>query len=213
MLVLSGSEFVSADMLANAPIPQRGPRLLYLNACNTHRLAQRFAQRIPNVIGMRDLVSIDFCVTFANGLYRSLLKGDSIEEAVAAARELNDTVNPGGREWGMAALCTSDRLPVYLTSFAYRFERQLEKGLISPTLSDPGREREWKKLSQLLELHRRNFAALTDVLDGLTKTEGLGEAVRTINQGSVRDVQAQLSTLTQTMTDIESRMHALRQGP
>ena len=207
----SGTELVSADMLSRASVGQRGPRLLYLNACNSHRLAQRFATHIPNVIGMRDLVSIDFCVTFANGLYRSILKGFSIEEAVAAAREVSDTVNPGGREWGMAVFCSSEQLPVYLTSFTPRFETQFGEEGASPVLSDPGHEREWKRLSQLLELNRRNFAALMEVHDSLIKSDGLGETVRKINQGSVPDVETQVSKLKQTIADIESRMNSLRE--
>lgn len=208
-----GTDLMSVDVLARALPQPGGPRLLFLNACNTHRFAQRLAGYVPNVIGMRDLVSIDFCTTFANGFYRALLKGLSVEEAVAAARELSDTVNPGGREWGMAALCTGDRSPAYFTSFAQPFERQLEKADVSPALSDPGREREWKKLSQLLEINRRNFAALQDVLKNLNETEGLGEAVRTINQGAVLDIGDQISKLSQTIADIEHRMHDLLQRP
>jgi CHAT domain-containing protein len=64
------NDTVSADALTRMGPMASGPRLLFLSACNTHRLAQQIAAYIPNVIGMREWVSTDFCVTFANGFYR-----------------------------------------------------------------------------------------------------------------------------------------------
>ncbi|MCV9938255.1 CHAT domain-containing protein [Boseaceae bacterium BT-24-1] len=202
-----------AEMLMRIPQRSLSPQLLCLNACNTHRLAQQLATRIPNVIGMRELVSTDFCVTFANGLYRSLVQGFSIEEAITAARALSDTVNPGGREWGSAVFCTSAPVPVQLANSAQRSARPAgteDAGSFAP--SDPTRAREWRKLKQQLELNQRNEAALSDMLEGLTRTETLGEAVRTISQGSVKDLRAQISRLSSTIADIQHRIRILGGG-
>lgn len=213
-LVVQGSKeadlFLPEVLRAPSLSSPNGIRLLFLSACNTHRFAERVASFIPSVIGMRGLVSVDFCLTFTNEFYRAVLAGVSVEEAVTAARVASDTVNPGGREWGMAALCTSTQGPAYLLGSAPQPSRARIEEMSSPATSDPGREREWRKLTQLLEVHRRNSDALQKVLDDLTNTEGTAEAVRTINQGSVEEVRQKISTVNESIADIQSRMRLLQ---
>jgi hypothetical protein len=213
-LVVQGekeADLLLPEVLRTATLsPLNGIRLLFLSACNTHRFADRVASFIPNVIGMRGLVSVDFCVTFTSEFYRAVLAGVSIEEAVTAARVASDAVNPGGREWGMATLCTSAQGPAHLLGSALLPSKVLIEQMSSPAIVDPDREREWRKLAQHLEVHRRNSDALQKVLDNLTNTEGTAEAVRTISQGSVEEVRQKISTLHKSISEIQSRMRLLQ---
>jgi tetratricopeptide (TPR) repeat protein len=212
MLMLQGpdgrADLLHPQMLMDALKQQHRLRLLYLNACNSHRLARLWAEEIPNVVSIRALVSIDFCVDFARGFYQALLTGVSVEEAMSAARQLSDTVNPGGREWGMAVLCTHLPSPDYLTGRAQRSEPQAEQKSDAVPAS-PTNAREWEKLLQLRELNRRNLSALRDRLESLASTEETHEAVRTISQGYVDDLRGQIAKLEDVLKDLERRMQAL----
>ncbi len=209
-LVLSGTDGLTVEMLRRVKPAARGPRLLFLNACNTHRLTRQFARHIPNVIGMREQVQVDFCVTFASGFYRCLMKGFSIEEAISVARALSDTVNPGGREWGMATFSTSAAAPIPLVNSAPRASRATgSRQPASLGALDPGHAREWRKLKQQLEVNQRNQAALSDLLEELNKTESPDESVRTINRGPMKDLQEQLARLNDTIDEIQNRMFSI----
>jgi hypothetical protein len=210
-LVLQGPdgkmELLEPQIFMDALKHQHRLRLLYLNACNSHRVARLWAEEVPNVIGIRSQVSVDFCVDFARAFYQALLKGLSVEEATSAARQLSDTVNPGGREWGMAVLYTHLPSPAYLTGRAPRSEQAEQKSNAAPVSRLNARE--WQKLLQLRELNQRNLSALRDRLESLVGAEEPHEAVRTIRRGSVDDLRGQIERLEAILKDIETRMRAL----
>jgi hypothetical protein len=62
------------------------------------------------------------------------------------------------------------------------------------------------------ERYREPWGALSELIEGLTRTEVPGEAVRTINRGSVKDLQDQLSKLNDTISQIQNEMFNLGGG-
>jgi hypothetical protein len=205
----NGVDHLPSWAMINAFRRSTNLRLVYLSSCNTDLLAREFAEEVPAVIGFRKLVSTDFCVEFARALYREVLRGSSVEEAMTAARQLSDTVNPGGREWGMAVLCTHALSPTYVASRRARSERQIVGVSGASRATDPTRQREWLKLSQLLELNQRNLQSLEKRLEILNPFDEQHEVVRSISQGSVGSLPSQIDDLRRKVSEIEARMRAL----
>jgi hypothetical protein len=147
-----------AAFLREMPTP---PRLALFNRGYTARLARHFAQSLPAVIGMRGEIMPESALTFGETLYRALLAGRSLEQAMSFARRELSLFNPGSRDWGAPMLYEHTVQGPLLAQVPQTaaLPAKDERAPDAPP-DDPAKAREWKRLQTLLELYRRNLAAL-----------------------------------------------------
>ena len=120
-LLLEGPEgepdFVSGKVLAETLQVSREVRLVFLNSCKSAQVDRRpghdpllgmaaalVRRGLPAVIAMTAPISDDAARTFSAAVYRSLVRGSSLEAAVADGRLALFQANPGTWEWVTPAL-------------------------------------------------------------------------------------------------------------
>ena len=131
-------------------------RLAVLNACRSDWIARSLAKYIPAVIGFREDVQVDTCLTLCRQLYPTLLRATPLDLAVTRMRqEINVTARPGTADW-----C---KLIFYLQEPDGTFLSASEPSM--PTAqrrsAAENRDKESAKRWRLLEVHERNLSALS----------------------------------------------------
>lgn len=74
----------------------RPPRLVYLNACNSHEIAQALSDLVPMVIGITQPITNRAARSGAAAFYGSLLDGASVARAFEVANHTIATLQAGG---------------------------------------------------------------------------------------------------------------------
>lgn len=117
---------VSGKLLADAVRGSRELRLVFLNACETGRLAWRPGQDplsgtaaalvrrgVPAVIANQFPISDPAATVFSEAVYRSLARGSSLEAAVGDGRFAIHQEDTSSWEWVTPALFTASGLDVF----------------------------------------------------------------------------------------------------
>jgi hypothetical protein len=111
------ADAVSGEVLATLLRQRSGPALVVLNACKTARSGEQedaapftgvaaalVGSGIPAVLAMQTSIADRAAVTLTEELYERLAAGDSIEEAVAAARLALYMSSPRSGDWAIPVL-------------------------------------------------------------------------------------------------------------
>lgn len=75
------------------------PRTVVLSACPSDRIAADLAWTVPVTVGIRGMVTVRGRLGLAEGFYRSIAAGSTLNEASWAGRSLADRAVPGLRDW------------------------------------------------------------------------------------------------------------------
>jgi hypothetical protein len=79
---------MSAERIISFLPPQGGPRLVYLNACDSEQVAQRLIQRVPFAVGSTLPLSNDQAIHGAIAFYWRVLLGSTVHDAFEAAKNM-----------------------------------------------------------------------------------------------------------------------------
>lgn len=144
--------------------------LVFFQVAYSQQLARQVAPMTGAVLGLNGILSVKAAQIFAQALYRSLLNNETLDQAVATARQEIDLQSPGSREWGLpqyyrqqtiTLLAKEDETAFEATELAAPASRDfIPKGIHDLTEIDILRQMEQLNLA---ELKRRK-----DVLGDIT---------------------------------------------
>lgn len=163
-LVISANEreWVDAEQLSAWLAETERMRLVFLNACDSDRIACMAARNVPAAIGMQGMILDRACVSFAHAVYPDLLDGATLGTAVADGRKQLDYENPGTRQWAMPVLYVP---PVDVPLFAPEREETKVVRKLPPVIPAPISP-DARRIEIRLELATRNLAALEETGEG-----------------------------------------------
>ena len=144
-------------------------RLVTFSAAYTEQLAAEIAVNIPAVVGIRSAMTSRSYITFMEGMYQALLKGQLLDTAITAGRQEIDLKNPGSREWGLPVFYMQAAEGILLVEAPESAKTTEPIGLTpqapisrSQPPQDPKILRTWQKLTATLEVYERNLLALEE---------------------------------------------------
>ncbi|MEO7360054.1 MAG: CHAT domain-containing protein [Gemmatimonadaceae bacterium] len=166
-------------------LKKAGVRLAVLNACHTDWIARSVAKYIPSVIGFREIVRIESCLTFCDALYRPILAGAALDTSVTTARQAMNRLHPGLNDWCKIIFYLQQPTGAFLLA-------AVAQANAVEAVASPGESKEVLKLTRLLELHERNLAVLNQNLASAPGIETYSTQVDEV-QRKADDVRQQLA--------------------
>lgn len=173
-------------------------RLVVMSACYTDQIAAELAQVVPAALGIQGEMTSDTCITLAEHLYQSLLKGQPLEAALTEGRRSIDRSNPGGRQWGLP-VCYSRAMDGVMLSVSGDRDIPVVQSVLdtaTPAGVRPGLERQWKLVAAHLEVHDRNLKVLR------RQEHALGGAVNTLLKTQIEETSSRIAELQAELTSL-----------
>lgn len=187
-----GYALLPTDLFTQALLKQQPDlRLTVLNACRTHLLAGVLTGAADTSIGMRGDITPDACIAFAEELYRGLLTGRPLEEAIALGRQEIDLRNPGSREWGLPVAYVGEiehplsPLPADRNAAAFAYDAYAAEGEAEP--DDPAQQRAWRTAQVLAQVYQINLSKLQE------RSTAYGDAIPRQIRSQIEETEAKLA--------------------
>ena len=175
-------------------------RLVHFSGCHTQKIAAALAEDVPTAIGMRDTVSADACITFSEGLYRSLMMGCPLAFAMTKGRQMIDARFPGNQEWGLPMLFAgAAEVVLYRQTQEVLVASQswTSRSIAMPTAIAKGDKRKWEKLQTRMTIYESNLARLNT-------------QKKVISEGSMSKlIDQQIQDTEQELLGVQERMQIL----
>jgi len=194
LITKDGSQEVSylktADLLGAVRSQATPVRFAFFNGCWTYDVAKRLAPWVGATLGTRGDTTNNSAIRFAEGLWRALVKGRSLDAAVSVGRRWVMRDTPGRREWGLPVLFVRGAVPTLAQRPTHAFEDFAENVGPSPRLEDQSPDLIVRQ--RLLNMHRKNRDILEDQLkfaDG--KDSVLSERLR-VTEHEISQLQGEI---------------------